>query len=79
MNLPYYYARCAGWIVQQKIPGKTTAVTVSHGQAECVRCLRRTSPGRPDGPQPKFVELPPFVDGKCPKREAPEKWEKNNE
>ena len=50
--------------------------TVSVGQAECVRCLRRTSPGRPDGPQPKFVEPPPLVDGKCQKREAPETWEK---
>ena len=79
MSLPYDYARCHGRMVKQNIPGTVTAVTISHGQAECVRCLRRTSPGSPDGPQPKFVELPPLVDGKCPKREAPETWEKNIE
>ena len=69
MTPPYYYARCHGRMVTQKIPGTVTAVTISHGHAECVRCLRRTSPGRPE--EPKFVEPPPLVDGKCPKREAP--------
>ena len=36
--------------------------TVSVGQAECLRCLRRTSPGGPD------MEPPQQVDGKCPSR-----------
>ena len=43
MTLPYYYAHCHGRMVTQKIPGTVTAVTISHGQAECVRCLRRTA------------------------------------
>ena len=37
--------------------------TVSVGQAECVRCLRRTSPGRPEGQE--FMEPPQFVAGRC--------------
>ena len=58
-------ARCDGRITTNP----TGFGTISVGQAECVRCLRRTSPGRPE--EPKFVEPPPLVDGKCPKREAP--------
>ena len=68
MKLSNDTARCNGRIVQQQIPSQQTAITISHGQAQCVQCLRRTSPGRPDEPQPKFVELPPLVDGKCPSR-----------
>ena len=65
MNLPYYYARCHGRMVTQKIPGTVTAVTISHGQAECVRCLRRTAE------RPEYVwmmEPPQRVDGRCPMR-----------
>ena len=65
MSPPYYYARCHGRMVTQKIPGTVTAVTISHGQAECVRCLRRTAE------RSEYVwmmEPPQRVDGRCPMR-----------
>ena len=68
MTLPYDYARCTGRIVTQKIPGQTTAITISHGQAQCVQCLRRTA-GR--GEHVLMMEPPQFVDGRCPMRIAP--------
>lgn len=73
MTLPYDYARCTSRIVTQKIPGQTTAITISRGQAECARCLRRTSPGHPT--RQVYMYPPPQVDGKCPKRIGPEEWE----
>ena len=68
MTLPYDYARCAGWIVQQKIPGPQTSITISHGQAQCVQCLRRTAER---GEHVLMMEPPQFVDGKCPARIEP--------
>jgi hypothetical protein len=65
MTLPYDYARCDGRIVQQKIPGPQTAITISHGQAQCVQCLRRTAER---GEHVLMMEPPQFVDGKCPMR-----------
>ena len=65
MNISNDDARCNGRIVQQKIPGQQTAITISHGQAQCVQCLRRTA-GR--GEHVLMMEPPQFVDGKCPMR-----------
>lgn len=42
--------------------------TVSVGQAECLRCLRRTSER---GEHVWLMEPPQFVDGKCPSRIEP--------
>ena len=45
MKLSNDTARCNGRIVQQQIPSPQTAITISHGQAQCVQCLRRTAGG----------------------------------
>lgn len=42
--------------------------TVSVGQAECLRCLRRTAER---GEYVWLMEPPQFVDGKCPSRIEP--------
>lgn len=68
MKLSNDTARCGGRIVQQKIPGPQTAITISHGQAQCVHCLRRTAER---GEYVWMMEPPQFVDGKCPMRIAP--------
>ena len=68
--LPYDYARCMGHIYT--MPGVMGTLTM--GQAECVRCLRRTEPGNPDGPQ-SHIKPPEFVDGKCPSRIGPEDYQ----
>ena len=68
MKLSNDTARCNGRIVQQKIPGPQTAITISHGQAQCVQCLRRTSER---GEHVLMMEPPQFVDGRCPMRIAP--------
>lgn len=68
MNLSNDTARCNGRIVQQKIPSPQTAITISHGQAQCLRCLRRTSER---GEHVLMMESPQFVDGKCPSRIEP--------
>ena len=60
--------RCGGRIVQQKIPGQQTAITISHGQAQCLQCLRRTAER---GEHVLMMEPPQFVDGKCPARIEP--------
>lgn len=61
--LPYDYARCNRHIHETHSDmDKLTLV-----QAECVRCLRRTEPGNPNGWQ-TYMEPPKFVDGKCPKK-----------
>ena len=65
MKLSNDTARCNGRIVQQKIPGPQTAITISHGQAQCVQCLRRTAE------RSEYVwmmEPPQRVDGRCPMR-----------
>ena len=68
MKLSTATARCNGRIVQQKIPGQQTAITISHGQAQCVQCLRRTAER---GEYVWMMDPPQFVDGKCPMRIAP--------
>ena len=68
MNISNDDARCNGRIVQQKIPGQQTAITISHGQAQCVHCLRRTAER---GEYVWRMEPPQFVDGKCPSRIEP--------
>lgn len=68
MTLSNDTARCDGRIVQQKIPGPQTTITISHGQAQCVQCLRRTAWR---GEHVLMMEPPQFVDGRCPMRIAP--------
>ena len=68
MNISNDDARCNGRIVQQKIPGQQTAITISHGQAQCLQCLRRTAER---GEYVLMMEPPQFVDGKCPARIEP--------
>lgn len=62
MTLPYDYARCNGRIATLD----STGVIVTMGQAQCVHCLRRTSPGRQEGQE--FMEPPQFVTGRCSMR-----------
>ena len=65
MTLSNDTARCNGRIVQQQIPSPQTAITISHGQAQCVHCLRRTAER---GKHVLMMEPPQFVDGLCPMR-----------
>ena len=54
--LPYDVARCDGVMPEQPML-----------HAACVRCLRRTEPGNPDGTQ-VYIVPPEFENGKCPMR-----------
>ena len=69
-TLPPDFARCEGRIATS--PSVFGTVTI--GQSACVRCLRRTEPGNPDGPQ-SHIKPPEFVDGKCPSRIGPEDYQ----
>lgn len=56
MTLPYDYSRCWGRLL-----------TDGSLHVDCVACLRLTSPGRPDGPQP-YTLAPPLDGERCPSR-----------
>ena len=64
-TLPDDIARCNGRIVSQPNGSGTTTV----GQAECVRCLRRTAP-RDIARTYSFIAPPAFVGGVCNQRKA---------
>lgn len=53
MTLPYDYSRCAGRL----LPDDTM-------HADCINCLRRTSPGHPT--RQIYTLAPPLEDGRCP-------------
>ena len=59
MTLPYDYARCSGRIADPIERSNSL-------RFECIACLRRTSPGRPEGWQ---TYIAPHADlGPCPNR-----------
>ena len=62
MTLPYDYARCEGRMATSSHAFGSIAV----GQAECVRCQRRTSPPSPY--RQSYIMPPQFIDGRCPMR-----------
>lgn len=68
MTLPYDIARCAGRVTTLSKPGAAVTVTLTAGQAECVRCRRR-EPGHPE--RQTHMSPPQFVRGLCPDRIAP--------
>lgn len=69
MALPYDVARCAGRVATLSKPGAAVTVTLTAGQAECMRCRRR-EPGAPNRPTPQ-MSPPEFVGGLCHERIAP--------
>ncbi len=70
MTLPHDTARCHGRISSSTLPGPV-AVTTNVGQAECVRCLRRTAGPAPEPAQTAWMAPPTFSAGRCPQRIAP--------
>lgn len=68
MTLPYDIARCQGATVQA--PNERGGFPCTAFRRGCADCQRRTSPGRPDGPQ-TMMGPPPFERGHCPERIAP--------
>ena len=55
MTLPYDYSRCTGRL----LPDSTL-------HADCINCLRRTSPGRPE--YQVYTLAPPLDGERCPSR-----------
>ena len=55
VNLPYDYSRCTGRL----LPDSTL-------HADCINCLRRTSPGRPE--YQVYTLAPPLAGERCPSR-----------
>jgi hypothetical protein len=61
MTLPYDYARCEGMPMRVS----TLTETYAYMPHDCVQCLRRTSPGRPEW---QTYIAPHKGPGPCPNR-----------
>jgi hypothetical protein len=60
MTLPYDYARCSGMPMRADSTG-----TIAYMPHDCIACLRRTSPGRPEW---QAYIAPHAGPGPCPNR-----------
>ena len=70
MTLPYDVARCRGHTVKPKFSSQPKPHTA------CADCLRRTSPGNPQG---QWQMQPPVFQGGCPFRIPPDSGEPSGE
>ena len=61
-NLPYDYSRCEGKTTEEVHP-------------TCLDCMRRLSPGRPNGWGQSYMLTVPDEDGKCSVKISVERWE----